>query len=408
MDARNKRGRWLVPVAWTLAAVLAAGLGGCGKSPEETKAAEAAVVAQTTGRLVVKSNRPDTTIEAARLPAAGEPATTAVKGAVEGAAEQSLAALPPGQYVVTARSAGWPEVRAEATVDAGRTTEVGIAFKGGSLRLDSDPAGATVKQGAAVLGKTPLVIPQLPPGECRLTLEYPSWPAVTLQTTITVDMESTETVRLPHGKLTVESTPPGATVLLAGRAAGQTPLTLERVPAGTRKLTLQAKDFPPLELTVTVEDRGDVKVSPQLGLGFPVLDPAVLLRSVWVQDDPNRLSPPIEGTMGPSKPRNDIIRNLHRKRLYEGWLRKSYRYAATVKSYNRGSGQVEFAELSSPLSKYRVLAQLSAGARADPDLAALLTKGATIQLYGRLSAVEEPRWPSKVITLEFSAAEPLR
>jgi hypothetical protein len=127
---------------------------------------------------------------------------------------------------------------------------------------------------------------------------------VTFQTTITENVEATATVRLPHGKLTVQTTPPGATVLLGGRAVGPTPLTRERVSAGTKKLTLQAKDFPALELSVTVVDRGDVKISPALGSAFPVLDPAAL--------------------------------------------------------------------------------------------------------YGRLTAVEEPRWPSKVITFEFSSEEPLR
>jgi hypothetical protein len=397
-----------VPIAWALAALLIAGLGGCGKSPEEVKAAKAVEVAQTTGRLLIKSNLASTTVEATLIAPPGAAASAAVKGADEGAAEQTLAALPPGKYAVTARSAGWPEVQAEANVDAGRTTDLAIAFKGGSLRLESDPGGAIVKQGNVVLGKTPLVIPSLPPGECKLTLEYQSWPVVSLKTTIAVDREATETVRLPHGKLTVESTPPGATVLLGGKAAGQTPLLFERFPAGIRKLTLQAKDFPPLEISVTVEERGDVKVSPQLGSGFPLLDPEALLRAIWVADDPNEIAPPVDGTTGPAQPRNGIIKNLNRKRLYETWLRKTYRFTATVKSYEKDSGQVEFAEQKSPLARYRVLAKLSADARSNPDLAAQLAKGATFSLYGRLSAVEEPRWPSKVITFEFSSAEPMR
>ncbi|MDI1251266.1 MAG: carboxypeptidase regulatory-like domain-containing protein [Lacunisphaera sp.] len=397
-----------LPLAWALAALLVAGLGGCGKSPEEVKAAKAVEVAQTTGSLVVKSNRANTTVDATLLAPPGAAAPAVVKGTDEGAAEQTLAALPPGKYAVTARSAGWPEVQTEATVEAGRTTDLAVTFKGGSLRLASEPSGATVKQGNAVLGKTPLVLPSLPPGECKLTLEYPSWPVVSLQTTITVDGETTETVRLPHGKLTVESTPSGATVLLGGKPAGQTPLRLERFPAGTRKLTLQGKDFPPLEISVTIEDRGDVKVSPQLGSGFPLLEPEAVLRAVWVPHDPNRLAPPVDGTTGPSQPRNGIIKNLNRKRLYETWLRKTYRFSAVVKSYEPKSGQVEFVEEQCALSKYRVLANLSVEAQGGTDLAPLLTKGATFTLYGRLSAVEEPRWPGKVITFEFSAAEPLR
>ena len=356
-----------------------------------------------TGSVVVKSNRPDTVVDLTGGPATGQAAPAALHGS---GAISTLSLLPPGKYVLTAKSEGWPEIHQDVSVDIGRSSEVVVLFKSGSLRLDSDPAGATVRLGGALLGKTPLLIPQLPLGECQLSLEYPSWPAMAVKTTISEDVESTETVHLPYGKLTVESTPPGATVLLGGRATGKTPLTLERIPAGTRKLTLQAKDFPPLEVSVTVDDRGEVKVSRELGFGFPELDPSVLLRAIWVPENPNQIAPGVD-SLGRFEPRNGIVRNLHRKRLYENWLRRIFRYSAIVKSYDRGSGKVEFAEQANELSSYRVLAELSLAARNDKDLAARLTKGATFTLYGRLTAVEEPRWPFKVITFEISVAEPL-
>ena len=398
----------LFPVAWLLAASLLVGLGGCGKSPEEVKAAKAAVVAQTTGRLLIKSNRANTTVEATLIAPPGAAAPAAVIGAEEGAAEQTLAALPPGKYAVTARSAGWPEVRAEATVDAGRTTELALHFPSGSLRLDSDPAGATVRLGKTVLGKTPLTIPQLPPGECELSLEYTFWPVATFRTTITENTEATGTVRLPHGKLVLESTPSGATVRQGGGTLGRTPLTLERVPAGPNQYLLQDKDFPTLKVTLVVKDQAEAKANIELGAGYPLLDPEELLQAVWVHHDPNELAPPLDGTTGPAQPRNGIIKNLNRKRLYETWLRKTYRCSATVKAYDPVSGQIEFAEQQSSLTRYRVLARLTPEARSNAELAGRLAKGATFSLYGRLSAVEEPRWPGKVITFEFSSAEPLR
>jgi hypothetical protein len=395
--------RRFAPVILAAALVLVLLLGKCAFSSSGSKSAQAPDP-RTTGRLVVKSNRANTTIEATRFPSPGNAAPASVKGT----ADQGLSGLPPGKYAVTARSDGWPEISEEVDLEAGRTAELAFHFKSGSLRLDSVPSGVTVRLGEAGLGQTPLVIPQLPPGECQLLLEYPSWPALTFKTTITENVESTATVRLPHGKLTVETTPPGATVLLGGKAIGQTPLTLERVPVGTKKLTLQAKDFPTLEVSVTVEDRGEAKVSPQLGSYFPALDPEALLRAVWVPDSPDNIAPPFDGITGPSQARNGIVKNLNRKRLFENWLRKSYRFSATVKSYDRDSGQVEFAEQKSDLSSYRVLAILSPEARNDKDLAARLVKGATFALYGRLSAVEEPRWPFKIITFEISPVEPLR
>ena len=357
-----------------------------------------------TGRLVVKSNVAAATLEAERIILPGDRVTPNAHGNVG----QAVAGLMPGKYAVTVRADGWPDTRGEATMEAGQTTEVAINFKSGSLRLDTDPEGAAVRQGETVFGKTPLVIPQLPPGECSLSLEYASWPVVPFKTTIIEKVESAETVRLPHGKLTIESTPSGATVLRSGRPIGQTPLVLELFPAGIRKLTLQAKDFPPLEVSVKVEDRGEVKISPMLGSGFPVLDLAALLRAVWVPDNPDKIAEPWDGLSGPSKPQNGIVKNLNRKRLYEYWLNKRYCYTGIVKAYDKANSQIEFAETENDFSKCRVLARLSVEGRNNPELAAQLVKGATLSFYGRLTAVEEARWSSKMMTFEFSLAEPLR
>lgn len=373
-----------------------------GKIAEVSQAHAEAVKVRTTGVLVVKSNRPEAAVAVTRLAPAGDPAADSAKGALG----QALPGLTPGKYAVTLHADGWPDARGEVDVPAGQQTEATINFKSGSLRLDSDPAGAVVTLAGATLGKTPLVIPQLPPGECTLSLQYPAWPALPFKTTIKENVETTETVRLPHGKLTVESTPAGATVLLGGKAYNQTPLFFDPIPAGITKLTLQAKDFPPMEVSVTVDDRGEAKVGRELGYGFPELDPPALLQAVWVPDDPNKLSAPVD-SLGVYEPRNGIVKNLHRKRLYQGWLGKKYRYAAIVKSYDAKTGKVEFAEQTSALSRYRVVAELSPAALGDKDLAARLTKGATLNLYGRLGAVEESRWPARVITLELWAAEPL-
>ena len=365
-----------------------------------------AKLAETTGRLIVKSNLPDASVEVVRHPAAGEAPAAAVTGVID----QVLANLPPGKYAVTARAEGWPDARGEVEITAERQTDLTVNFPFGSLRLDSDPAGANVRWGNATLGKTPLLIPQLPPGEAQLSVEYqswPAWPAVIVRPMIKENAEAAASVWLPHGKLTVESNPTGAMVLIGGRASGQTPLTLDRFPAGTRKVTLQAKDFPAVEMSVTVEDRGEARVNLEPGYGFPELNPATLLQSVWVPNDPNRIAPPFD-SLGRFEARNGIVKNLNRKRLYETWLLRMYRYSAAVKAYDPKTGMVEFAEQENALSRYRVLAELSPAARGDKELIArLLAKGATLNVYGKLDAVEEPRWPFKLISLELSGAEPL-
>ena len=123
-------------------------------------------------------------------------------------------------------------------------------------------------------------------------------------------------------------------------------------------------------------------------------------------DDPNRLTAP-DGTTGPYQPQNGIVKNLNRKRLHQTWLNKRYHYSAIVKSYDAASGKIEFVEQENAFSKYRVTAVLTPDARKDPALAVPVAKGATLtlNLYGLLTAVEEPRWPSKVIRFDLTGAD---
>ena len=376
-----------------LAAVLV--LGACSKSPEEVKAAKAKVEAETTGRLFVKSNLASATLKV----------VSADGSAREGIVSQPLPALPPGRYTLTASQEGWPEVKGEATVLTGQTAEVALNFPSGSLKLDTDPTGAVVKQGKTViLGKTPLVIPQLPVGESQLSLEYPSWPAVAYQAAITENQETAATVRLPHGKLTVDSFPAGAIVVLEGKAYQQTPLFFDPLAAGPKKLTLQMKDFPPLEVSVTVVDAQEVKIRPVLATGFPVLDPAELLRAVWLSDD-SRVP---RATTGIYRPKNDVVKNIQREWLYNRWQHKTYRYSGPVKAYDAASGRAEFAEQKSELARYRVVAQVKPGTPSPLPVkkdAKDKEPPVVLAVYGRLTAVEEPAWPARVITFELTDAD---
>lgn len=354
---------------------------------------------RTTGVLVVKSNRPEATVEAVRLASAADPSTDRVTGALG----QAFPNLTPGKYAVKLHAEGWPDALGEVDVPPGQQTEVTVNFKAGSLRLETVPAGATVKLGKTLLGKTPLLIPQLPPGENALSLEYPSWPAMPHQVNITENQEAAVSVRLPHGRLVVDSFPAGATVVLQGKAYNKTPLFFDPIAAGSHKVTVQAKGFPPMEVSVTVTDGTETKIRPILGTAFPLLDPAALLSAVWLPDD----SPEARVTTGLYKARNDVVKNLRRDWLYNGWLNKVYRYSGAIKSYDAATGRVEFAEQKSDLARYRVVAFVKPGttspvpARKD----AKDKEPVVLALYGGLTDVDEPAWPGRVITLELTGAE---
>lgn len=351
---------------------------------------------QTTGVLFVKSNLPQAEVEAVRVVAAGESAPTAARAPLG----QALANLAPGKYAVTLRAAGWPDTQGEIDVPAGRQTETAVNFPAGALRVESTPAGATVKWNRTALGKTPLVIPLLPPGEVLLSLEYPSWPAVPLKAAVTANVESTASVRLPHGRLTVDSFPAGAVVVLDGKSYKQTPLFFDPIAAGPKKLTLQAKDFPPLEVAVTITDGQETKIRPLLGLGFPPLDPPALMRDVWVVDDKRAGAPAFNSITNQNRPRNDIVRNVHRQVFYDKWQNKTYRFSGRMLSFDASTGTLEFEGQRSELAPYRVTARIKPGPNFTPP-----PKGAELGVYGRLTDVLESAWPLRVVTFELADAE---
>lgn len=366
---------------------------------------KAAADPKTTGIIFVKTNRASTSVEAVRVPDATSPAADTFRGS---GGAPTLSGLPPGKYLLTARSEGWPLIKEDVSVAAGQTTEVAVNFKSGSLKLDSVPSGATVRWGENELGKTPLVIPELPAGECPLTLVLAAWPNLPYKATIVEGVETAQTVNFPYGRLVVETTPAGATVQLETRMVGKTPLTLEQVPAGVTKVTLRADDYTPVAFNVTVEDHGEAKLTQVLVSSIPVLDPPALLAAVWVEtaaEDPNRLAPGFRDTTG-YQSRNGIVKNLNRKKLVENWLTKRFRFTGTVKSYDRETGKIDFLDETNDLAKYHVSATLSISSRQNKDVVAQLVKGASFALLAKLDAVEEPRWPAKTISIELISADP--
>jgi serine/threonine protein kinase len=118
-------------------------------------------------------------------PVAGktEPATAPLR---TGAAPQSVADLPPGQYTIFLHNPGWTDVRAEVDVQPGETLPVEYTFPHGSVTITSVPDGAEIFAGEISLGHTPLTI-GLPLGKQELVARHPDFPKKT--ETVTIESE---------------------------------------------------------------------------------------------------------------------------------------------------------------------------------------------------------------------------
>lgn len=83
--------------------------------------------------------------------------------------------LVPGDYAVTYTRPGWAPHTENVTVTRNGTAEVAWTFPQATVKITSTPTGAAVMQGDTKLGTTPLVLPNLAPGDARYQLMLPGY-----------------------------------------------------------------------------------------------------------------------------------------------------------------------------------------------------------------------------------------
>jgi serine/threonine protein kinase len=100
-----------------------------------------------------------------------------------GATPGSVPDLPPGRYTIFFHLQGWPDERAEITLEPGKTLPLEYTFPHGSATITSTPDGAEIFAGETSLGHTPLTL-DLPLGKQELTARYGSFSKKTRVVTI--------------------------------------------------------------------------------------------------------------------------------------------------------------------------------------------------------------------------------
>lgn len=127
----------------------------------------------------------------------------------------------------------------------------------GSLRIISDPPGATVHLDSITMGETPLTIAKVTPGVRRLRVSIPGFASVTKKVEVTSAGEATIEVSL-GGRLNILSVPSGAQIFIDEEYVGVTPLRTGRIPAGSHQLRLAKKKHKD-KLNAVVVERGQEK-----------------------------------------------------------------------------------------------------------------------------------------------------
>jgi PEGA domain len=150
--------------------------------------------------------------------------------------------LPAGNCTVRIKRSGWPDFVQQVTVQPNTLVAVEHTFKGVSVTLKSDPAGATIFVGATELGSTPLTI-ELPPEPVQLVSRIGALAPVSHE--VVPDPNGTNVIEFKHeyGNISLASDRNDAEVTVGGINLGKLPI--EGIfPPGKHQIVVRAPGLP--------------------------------------------------------------------------------------------------------------------------------------------------------------------
>ena len=164
-------------------------------------------------------------------------------------------AVPTDQYVIEAQYEHWQK-RQEVQVMDGQTAVQAFAPRLGALRLEASHEQVSYEllnenRERLSLGSLPATITDLPEGKYQVIARYNEderdW-------TVSVTAGTTNDSKLEfvYGAATIESEPPGATVMSGGKEYGITPVTIPELKTGTFEFSLALSDYNTLAGRVAV------------------------------------------------------------------------------------------------------------------------------------------------------------
>ena len=175
----------------------------------------------------------------------------------------------------TAQATDNVEEAPTASIDPDAAPEATPALA--TLVVQTEPSDAEVLLGDQLIGRTPLQLADLSPGEYDLKIQHPLYETLEVpgQSLVSGEVARVErTLVRATGALQVETDPPGAWVELDGaRLAEATPVTLEQLPTGPVQLLLGAEGYATAAVDATVprDDVGTVEFTLEPSIAFGTL-----------------------------------------------------------------------------------------------------------------------------------------
>lgn len=188
-----------------------------------------------------------------------------VDGQLVGRTPLTWPKLTPGKHTVEISRQGVVPVRKTVNVGPAGKAELSIPLRvpQGRLTLTTKPDGAQIVLSGQVLGTTPVKNMDLAAGEHTLTIRKKGW----IDVELVLSVKDKQTVRkrlelkpLPP-TLVVDSTPPGASVLIGGKPAGKTPLRKSDLRPGAYEVKLELKGHRVITRKIKLENQKITKLS---------------------------------------------------------------------------------------------------------------------------------------------------
>ncbi len=183
-------------------------------------------------------------------------AMVSCNGKQQGPSPVSITGLLPGKHLIIAEKDGYRSARQVISVTEGEKSSVALELERRSalVLIHTDPEGAEVTIGGASQGKTPLLLTTLPPGKHRVKLEAPGFQPkeVDLSAPDRTPVKLSVSLSSDSAKLTINSRPAAAEILINGISKGDTPMTVERIQAGNVNLELKKEGCKPYKQLLTL------------------------------------------------------------------------------------------------------------------------------------------------------------
>lgn len=176
-----------------------------------------------------------------------EGAMVSCDGVLQDAAPLTLKDLDAGPHLVAIEKPGYQSVRRTISLLPGQRSALDVKLEPvtGLVLIQVDPEGAEIEIGGAHRGQAPLLLTDLVIGRYRVKATANGY--VARETEFQVDDRIPIAVKISlvsdSAKVTVTSSPQGATVTVNGLAKGVTPCEVDRLPSGDSKIVLTLQDY---------------------------------------------------------------------------------------------------------------------------------------------------------------------